>query len=50
MPTISGDFVSCLGVSEAQAGSDVAGLYFKITIVLYSSLFVKFKIFVQFCC
>ena len=25
-PTIAGDFVACLGVSEAAAGSDVAGI------------------------
>ena len=26
-PSISGDVVSCLGVSEPSAGSDVAGSY-----------------------
>lgn len=47
-PSISGDFVSCIGVSEVGGGSDVASK----SIYLYSFIyaFVQFAKYLSLCC
>lgn len=42
-PTIKGDFVACLGVSELGAGSDVASVKWVFSVRCGGSFFVDFS-------